>query len=472
MVKNIGIVIVFFLGANFLFSQHQNAQRDLMVKANENFELLGKDHEKALAIALEIEKKAKLSQNQEAELKAKYTICNYYRIISDFENMMIASKSLDKKASRYKNTVYQLIAKRLIFESYLFTGLPEKALNELEQGKDLIQNFNPTDSLSIIESSNFYIAFSNYYLLKKDYKNQLNYIKFAGNELKKLPAENNQKLLHVHYSNLATSFNKNKRKDSAAYYAKLSQSKGGAHSREEVVFNNLRVLGDVELHKSNYESALSYLKEAEKIKSNKNHLDIEALYDNIISAHKKLGNNELVSLYKVKKDSLKLAITENRNKSLHRLLIEKEAPKTREYRVAIIITFLAMFLIIFLVIRRNRILIAQEKLSHQYLETNTEAPTGEDYSHLVQVLKDNDPAFMFHFEEVFPNFTSKLLQINPELSSSEIEFCSLLKLKIATKDIAKYKFVAPKTVRNRKYHIRKKLNIPKEVDIYQWFADL
>lgn len=472
-VKKICIVIAFFFTMSNLYPQQNNIQLDLLEKANENYTLLSKDPTKALNTAIEIEKKAKINQAEEAELKALHTICSYYKTVNDFENMMVASKSLDNKASLYKNSLYQLIAKRFIFESYLFTGLHDKALNELELGKGLIKTINSNDSLSIIESSNFHIAYSNYFLLKEDYRNQLKYIKLAQNELQKLPeGKNTQKLFYIHYSNLATSFNNNNIKDSAAYYAKLSQSKGRLFTREEVVFNNLSVLGDVELHKSNYTKALSYLKQAEKIKLHKNYLDVEELYNNIILAYTKLENHELANSYKIKKDSLRLFISENQNKSLHRLLIEKDEPKTNKLKVTFIIALLTMLVILFFVLRKNRILTTQEKLSQQYLEKTEENPSGKDYSNLLKILKENDPAFMFYFEDTFPDFSSKLLQINPDISSSEIEFCALLKLKITTKDIAKYKFVAPKTVRNRKYHIRKKLHIPKDVDIYQWFCDL
>jgi len=71
---------------------------------------------------------------------------------------------------------------------------------------------------------------------------------------------------------------------------------------------------------------------------------------------------------------------------------------------------------------------------------------------------------------VFPDFTPKLIKTNPNLNQSDIEFCALLKLKIPTSDIARYKFITIKSVQNKKYLIRKKLDIPKGVDIYNWFS--
>lgn len=466
-------MIIFLFGTTYLFPQQTDSQKELLERAKENFQLLSTDHVKAFKEAEAILKEAQKKKAKEAELKAINTKCSYYRIVNDFENMRAAAKSLHQKALLYEFPFYQLIAKRFLFEAYLFTELPEKAFRELEQGREVMNKLNETDSLNVIERSNFFIAYSNYYLLKEDYKNQLQYIKLAGKELEKLSeGDYIQKLLYVHYSNLAASYSQNNEKDSAKYYAKLSQSKGKIYSRDEVVFNNLTILGEVGMQELKYEEALSYFKEAEKISDYKNHLDIEKLYNNIIIANKRLENDDMAKLYQAKKDSLKLDIVKNRNKSLHRLLSEKEDGKNNTYLYILLICIGLMGIFTFFVIRRNRILVHQEKISQQYLEKVAENPSGEDYSNLLNVLKENSSAFMFYFEEAFPVFSSKLLQINPEISSSEIEFCALLKLKIPTKEIAKYKFVAPKTVRNRKYHIRKKLNIPKEVDIYQWFGDL
>ena len=473
MIKYIAVVILFFLGITFLFPQQTDSQKELLERATENVELLRTDREKAFKEAKEIEKEAQILNAREAELKAINTKCNYYRIGSDFENMMATAKLLHHKALTYKSPFYQLVATRFLFESYLFTGLPEKALRELELGWEVMNKLNDVDSLNIIERSNFFVAYSNYYLLKEEYSDQLQYIKLAGKELEKLSdGDYTQKLLAVHYSNLATSYIKNNEKDSAEHYAKLSQLKSEKYSRNDVVYNNLLVMGDVEIHKMNYEKALFYLSEAEKMDVHKNHIVIEEMYDNIIEANRKLERADLVKLYQAKKDSLKLSISENRNKSLHRLLNEKEDSKSNKYIYILLVAFVSMGFFTFYVVRKNRILVQQEKISQQYLEKVSANPSGEDYSNLLKVLKENDPAFMFYFEDAFPDFSSKLLQINPEISASETEFCALLKLRITTKEIAKYKFVSPKTVRNRKHYIRKRLKIPKEMEIYQWFSDL
>ena len=90
------------------------------------------------------------------------------------------------------------------------------------------------------------------------------------------------------------------------------------------------------------------------------------------------------------------------------------------------------------------------------------------YDEVVQLAKNNDPAFFGKFREVYPEFCDKLLKINPGLVNSELKFCALLFLNFSTKEIATYTFVQPRAVRIRKIRIRKKLNIPSDQDINVW----
>jgi DNA-binding CsgD family transcriptional regulator len=96
----------------------------------------------------------------------------------------------------------------------------------------------------------------------------------------------------------------------------------------------------------------------------------------------------------------------------------------------------------------------------------------ETYKTLINLIENHDPGFMFAFENAFPEFSDKLLKLNPELQQSEIEFCAFLKLKLTTKEIAKYTFIETRTVQNKKYRLRKKFEIPQSVDIYNWIDGL
>ncbi|WP_137904282.1 tetratricopeptide repeat protein [Chryseobacterium sp. 2VB] len=91
---------------------------------------------------------------------------------------------------------------------------------------------------------------------------------------------------------------------------------------------------------------------------------------------------------------------------------------------------------------------------------------------VTELAKRNDSSFLLKFKELFPEFIKSLLAINPDLENSELAFCAMLKLRFSSKEIADYTFVQHKSVQQKKYRIRKRLNIPGETDIYDFFDNL
>ncbi len=470
MTKHLTLLIIFFLGTTLLFSQQTDAEQDLTKRVNENYRIIFSNPEKAFLEAQEIEKEARKIHAKAQELGAIEMQCVYYGINKDFEKMLTTGQALYQKAGRYKMPLFQVRAKRHTFEAYIFTGLPDKAFQELEQGSKIIITLDENDPVTIREKVKLLAYYANYYWSQDDLHNQLKYALLGGEEIKKLPDEKQrEKELCHHYSNISTTYSELNLMDSAKVYAELSLSIYKAeYNRNDVRASNLWVLGKVAKHEKEYQKALSYFHKAEEIEGYKNHINLELLYDHIIDTYQQLQYEDSVKIYQIKRDSLKLAVSENQKKSLTTLLNEKEESNPiYKYVFGIVLAVMGFFT--FLVVRKNRILARQEKVSREYLEKISENPSGEDYSKLLKALKEKDPAFMFYFEETFPDFSAKLLQINPKISASDIEFCALLKIKIPTKDIAKYKYFELQTVRNKKYLIRKKLNVPKESDIYQWF---
>ncbi|MGE8555375.1 MAG: tetratricopeptide repeat protein [Chryseobacterium jejuense] len=88
---------------------------------------------------------------------------------------------------------------------------------------------------------------------------------------------------------------------------------------------------------------------------------------------------------------------------------------------------------------------------------------------VTELAQKNDSSFLMKFKELYPDFISTLLKINPDLENSELTFCAMLKLHFSSKEIADYTFVQHRSVQQKKYRIRKRLNIPGEEDIYDFF---
>lgn len=91
---------------------------------------------------------------------------------------------------------------------------------------------------------------------------------------------------------------------------------------------------------------------------------------------------------------------------------------------------------------------------------------------IIRLAKENSPRLLSKFKGLHPDFFEKLSAIQPNLQNSELCFCIYLKLDLSTKEIAKYTFVTPKAIQNRKNRIRKKLEIGSSVDIYKWFSEI
>ncbi|WP_241330512.1 tetratricopeptide repeat protein [Chryseobacterium arthrosphaerae] len=91
---------------------------------------------------------------------------------------------------------------------------------------------------------------------------------------------------------------------------------------------------------------------------------------------------------------------------------------------------------------------------------------------VIGLAKKNDSAFLLKFRELYPDFISALLKINPDLENSELAFCAMLKLRFSSKEIADYTFVQHKSVQQKKYRIRKRLSISGETDTYEFFDNI
>lgn len=91
--------------------------------------------------------------------------------------------------------------------------------------------------------------------------------------------------------------------------------------------------------------------------------------------------------------------------------------------------------------------------------------TEENIREIYQLAESNSPLFYDKFQAFFPHFIPEILTINPNLIHSELYFCALMKIDFDTKKIAQCTNSSIRAVESKKYRIRKKLNIPSEMNI-------
>ncbi|MFN1219689.1 Two component regulator three Y domain-containing protein [Chryseobacterium kwangjuense] len=91
--------------------------------------------------------------------------------------------------------------------------------------------------------------------------------------------------------------------------------------------------------------------------------------------------------------------------------------------------------------------------------------TEDNIKEIYSLAESNSPMFYEKFQVFFPHFVSEILAINPNLIYSELYFCALMKIDFDTKKIAQCTNSSIRAVESKKYRIRKKLNIPSEMNI-------
>lgn len=472
------LLFIFFSGIS-LFAQVDTAHSQLLMnRAQENMRMIAKYPHREFKNALEIEEKAGEVGRPDVEMVILVSKCIYYKSQINFEKLMATAKALVSKARKQEHLRFQAIGKYYLFEAYLFNDLTDKAIAQLDEGMGYVKAAEQKSDTSTGLRNNFYVAYANYYLKVQNFENQLKYIKLAGGIIENMPeGKLKQEKMHLYYSNLAQAFSEIQQSDSARYYSLLSDATNPENKEVNAQFMNRLILGEIEMERNEYRSAIDFFRKAEEIDGPINHINLLKLYDNYIVSYRALQLPDSAKLYQYKKSSLRLSVSENQNKLLHTLL----AGINKKYRTKIFVGVVVLLILtgvsVYIISRKKRAFINQEKQSERFLKTNQNKVNKENkqnnadsHIQLIKLLKEDNPAFIAYFHEVYPDFADELLKINPKLSNADMEFCALLKLRLPTDVIAKFKFIAPKTVQNKRYLIRKKLNIPKDIETYEWFV--
>ncbi|WP_053328653.1 tetratricopeptide repeat protein [Chryseobacterium gallinarum] len=275
----------------------------------------------------------------------------------------------------------------------------------------------------------------------------------------------------------------NKKMDSAKKYVMQAYYNTKAKGKKDgIALYTSTILGEYYIADKQYDKAEQALMEA---------LEIDDKTKRIYAYYTKYIYNDLRTLYEQKGDKEKAyfylkAYTEAKNKTNTALLktinqdmesfiagAKEDSEKHKNKMQWVVFLSLAVFAlsgtyawrIISSLRKRKRDL----KIEAEKLRNRMDSKKQEE---IIELARKNDPEFLTRFREIYPEFIDKLLMINPDLENSELTFCAMLKLHFTSKEIASYTLVQHRTVQQKKYRIRKRLNIPTETDTYHFFDGL
>ncbi|QBA19714.1 hypothetical protein EU348_00440 [Chryseobacterium indologenes] len=293
----------------------------------------------------------------------------------------------------------------------------------------------------------------------------------------------------VEATNLTSYFIENKKNpDSAKFYLDKAEGllKNSTETFDYLVFNYMsgQYYGSIK----NYNKALEFYEKSlnlsikmnrpkNMMKNYKEMAEIYNLQNNVYKAHEYLQKyTEIRNSFE--KGNL-IALQTSGKK-----IIDDEKKQTQELsKKWYIISGLLLGLMILIVLitityykkvqkkdqllRENTTTILHKDLRVRVLEQKV----NETFDEIIQLAKENNPEFWGRFQEVYPDFRSKILGINPTLKVSELVLSAYIYLGFNTKDIANYTFKAVQTVKNNKYNLRKRLNIPAQEDLVVWIRN-
>ena len=102
----------------------------------------------------------------------------------------------------------------------------------------------------------------------------------------------------------------------------------------------------------------------------------------------------------------------------------------------------------------------------------------EDFRNITSILeaysKDESDWGLFnkYFENLHPGFITNLKIICPTLTLNDIKHCSCIRLNIDTKETARFFNVTPASIQTSRVRLKKKLNLPEGVDLWDFIASL
>lgn len=80
--------------------------------------------------------------------------------------------------------------------------------------------------------------------------------------------------------------------------------------------------------------------------------------------------------------------------------------------------------------------------------------------------------FEHHFKKANPDFFNNLYTQHPDLSANDLRLCAFIKSNLPNKQIASLLVISPKSLEMARYRLRKKLNLERGADLFNYFNKL
>lgn len=487
-------LFLFLLWATSLSAQNSNSQKQkidkLIIYTNQLY-LDGKTD----AVLKSSRKIISLSEQLKYDKGLSY---GYYYLASYFYDNAKFRESVQnaKKAKQFtkyltRDKTHSAKVTALLGGNYLLLELYTLSSKNYKETIDILKSKSQkstTDSLTESATySNLSYLFQNinmpdsvYYYLKKE-KSILKKIKFKNAYIEKGCS-------CLGFGNYHLNENKI---DSAQYYYNKSLAFFN-DKKHPCKIESLLGLGNLYTHEKDYKKAHEYYNIALNSFEDNNFPDIRSeIFKKISELYISQGNAAEAKKYQDMYLKMHIELDGRKKKErdfvLNEVMKEEKAQHEKEVRESQKLTLLIAALLILITAFIIYLLKKSKSKNQKTLEITKQLQSekavqekekvilklqiNEAFDEVRKLAKENSPEFFTRFQEVYPHFTLKMLEINPKFKVSELTFAAYIYLGFNTKEIADYTFKAVKTIENNRYNFRKKLEISPEKDLQIWLRN-
>lgn len=231
--------------------------------------------------------------------------------------------------------------------------------------------------------------------------------------------------------------------------------------------------GDLHAQKGNNDSAMIfYQKGLNNLMTTKLKNELPGLYERVAGIHSNLGNEDSARIYREKYLQLSAELGDARlvgaEEAFTMLLKEEKRISNKRIRGIILLA------IIFsgIAIAASTVIIGQSIIKRRKKESEVselKLKLNDAFDEVIELAKTNESSFLPRFKEVYPKYANNLLKRHPDLTNNELRLSAMIFLHFTSKEIAEYMFITHRSVQTSKSRLRKKLDIPSEADLYQYF---
>jgi len=335
-----------------------------------------------------------------------------------------------------------------------------------------IDSIYQTRAIAII-----YINIGLAYSQKNDFKKA---IKYYRRSLKIARNYSYRYVIYANYLEVSRIYEKSRKPDSALFYFKQYAALKDSIFNADVLDKINKYQTFVELEKKDKEitlakSQVEIIKQKERVARFKNYLLLffglfSVLLGLILFWRQRSINRSKENIMK-KNRELQLIKIEMANREIESKNVEnKRLSEELEKKKKDLLNFGLD------ISRKNKffqVLKVEIKKAMNAKEQEQQASLKQLYFLLQNHIRINDDLSIFqqNIENVNQKFITKLSQEFPNLTQLEISLCGMIKIGLSIKEISAIRNVSPKSVEMSRYRLRKKIDLPKNVDLTRFLNE-